>query len=262
VKVTTIMFFMLTTLLSVSAAFAQQSGSGASTTDTDPYGWKVNWVPFYLWMSGLNGNVGVRGHMAPVDASFSDVFDKLNIGYMTALDVRYDRVGVLTDLVYIDLGADKAFPNINAFTGAHADVKQFFVDPELYARLFANDRGSVDALAGFRYWHLRNKLRLDPGTLPGFSGDGSQNFVDPVLGARFRLNLQKGWFATLKGDVGGFGAGSELSWQIYSGVGKEFKQKYSLLLAYRRLDVDYRNNGFLFDTKMNGVMLGFAIRLK
>jgi hypothetical protein len=33
-------------------------------------------------------------------------------------------------------------------------------------------------------------------------------------------------------------------------------------LAYRRLDVDYRNNGFLFDTKMNGVMLGFAIRLK
>jgi hypothetical protein len=120
----------------------------------------------------------------------------------------------------------------------------------------------VDALAGFRYWHLRNKLRLDPGTLPGFSSDGSQNFVDPVLGARFRLNLQKGWFATLKGDVGGFGAGSELSWQIYSGVGKEFKQKYSLVLAYRRLDVDYRNNGFLFDTKMNGVMLGFAIRLK
>jgi len=74
--------------------------------------------------------------------------------------------------------------------------------------------------------------------------------------------LKKGWFATLKGDVGGFGAGSELSWQIYSGVGKEFKQKYSLLLAYRRLDVDYRNSGFVFDTKMNGVMLGFAVRLK
>jgi hypothetical protein len=213
-------------------------------------------------MSGLNGNVGVRGRVAPVDASFSDVFNKLNIGYMTALDVRYDRVGVLTDLVYIDLGADKSFPNTNAFTGAHADAKQFFVDPELYARLFANDRGSVDVLAGFRYWHLHNSLRLDPGVLPGFSGDDSQNFVDPVLGARFRLNLKKGWFATLKGDVGGFGAGSDLSWQIYSGLGKEFKQKYSLLLAYRRLDVDYRNSGFVFDTKMNGVMLGFAIRLK
>lgn len=240
-------------------AAAQQSGS---TTDTDPYGWKVNWVPFYLWMSGFNGNVGVRGHVAPVDASFSDVFDKLNIGYMTALDVRYDRVGVLTDLVYIDLGADKAFPDINVFTGSHADVKQFFVDPELYARLFANNRGSVDALAGFRYWHLHNELRLDSGILPGFSGDESQDFVDPVLGARFRLNMKKGWFATLKADVGGFGAGSEFSWQIYSGIGKEFKQKYSLLLAYRRLDVDYRNSGFVFDTKMNGVMLGFAVRLK
>jgi len=46
-------------------------------------GWKVNWVPFYLWMSGFNGNFGVRGHVTLVDASFSDVFDKLNIGYMT-----------------------------------------------------------------------------------------------------------------------------------------------------------------------------------
>jgi hypothetical protein len=78
-QVTRITFLMLTALLSVSAA-AQQSGS---TTDTDPYGWKVNWVPFYLWMSGFNGNFGVRGHVTLVDASFSDVFDKLNIGYMT-----------------------------------------------------------------------------------------------------------------------------------------------------------------------------------
>ena len=90
----------------------------------------------------------------------------------------------------------------------------------------------------------------------------SQDWVDPLLGARFRVNFNKGWSATLKGDAGGFGAGSQVTWQIYTGVGKEFKQKYSLILAYRRLDVDYRSGGFRFDTAMSGAMLGFGIRFK
>jgi len=51
------------------------------------------------------------------------------------------------------------------------------------------------------------------------------------MGARFRLNLKKGWFVNLKGDAGGFGAGSRVTWQIYTGIGKEIKSKYSLLLG-------------------------------
>jgi hypothetical protein len=86
--------------------------------------------------------------------------------------------------------------------------------------------------------------------------------VDPVLGARFRLNLAKGFFAQLKGDAGGFGVGSQLTWQIYSGLGKEFKQKYSVQLGYRYLNVDYRNGGFLYDTDMSGLIAGFGIRFK
>jgi hypothetical protein len=46
------------------------------------------------------------------------------------------------------------------------------------------------------------------------------------------------------------------------GVGKEFTQKYSAILAYRRLDVHYRSGGFLFDTSMNGLLLGFGIRFE
>jgi hypothetical protein len=42
-----------------------------------------------------------------------------------------------------------------------------------------------------------------------------------MLGARFRLNLNKGSFVSLKGDPGGFGAGSQLTSQVYTGVGKQ-----------------------------------------
>jgi len=38
----------------------------------------------------------------------------------------------------------------------------------------------------------------------------------------------------------------------------EFNQRCSLFLGYRHLDVDYWDGGFLFDTGMNGTLLGFS----
>ena len=35
-----------------------------------------------------------------------------------------------------------------------------------------------------------------------------------------------------------------------------------MLLGYRRLFVDYKNGGFLYDVHMSGLQAGFAIRLK
>ena len=83
-----------------------------------------------------------------------------------------------------------------------------------------------------------------------------------MLGARFRLNLNKGFFTNLSGDAGGFGVGSQLTYQIYAGFGKEFKKKFSALLGYRYLFVDYKSGGFLYDVHMQGLQAGFNIRLK
>jgi hypothetical protein len=216
-----------------------------------------------LWLGAVDGNLGVIGKTIPVSASFSDVFEKLNIGYMTALDVRKNKVGVLTDFAYLDLSSDEISTPFGAlYSSAQTDSQMYILDPEIYGRVFESAKFSVDALGGIRYWHLRSNLDLRPGLLPAFHASDSRDWVDPVLGARFRANLKKGWFATLKGDAGGFGAGSQVTWQIYTGVGKEFKQRYSLFLAYRRLSVDYRDGGFVYDTNMNGTLLGFAIKFK
>lgn len=225
--------------------------------------WHIIWAPAYLWLSGVNGNLGVRGKTIPIDASFSDVFDKLNIGYMTAADVRKGRLGLLTDFQYVDLSSDEiSTPFGRLYSSAHTDSQMYILDPEIYGRVVDNPKGSVDALVGIRYWHLRSNLDLRPGFLPAFHASDSRDWVDPVMGARFRLNLKRGWFVMLKGDGGGFGAGSQVTWQIYTGGGKEFRQRYSMFLGYRRLSVDYRDGGFIYDTNTNGVLLGFAIRFK
>jgi hypothetical protein len=191
------------------------------------------------------------------------VLKQLNIGLMTNLDVRRKRIGLATDLIFMSLSSDqKTTPIGNAFSGFTANAKDVIVQPEAYGRVLESDRGSIDALGGVRFWRLDNSLSLLQGTLPPTNVGQTQSWVDPTIGARFRLNLPKGCFANLKGDAGGFGAGSELSWQVYAGVGKEFKKKYSALLGYRYLFVDYKNGGFLYDVHMSGLIVGFGIHFK
>jgi hypothetical protein len=225
--------------------------------------WHVGWVP-YLWFSGLHGNVGAAGYVVPANVSIGDVLSNLNIGLMSVLDVRRKRIGLLTDLLFISLSTNQKTTPVQggAYSGFTANSTTFFVAPEVYYRLLDKDRFSVDAIAGARVWHLDNSINLVPGTLAAASVGQTQFWVDPIVGARFRVNLAKGWYANLIGDAGGFGAGSQLTWEVYSGVGKEFKQKFSLLLGYRYLYVDYTNGGFLYDTHMSGLLAGFAVRFK
>jgi hypothetical protein len=262
-------FVMLLCLTFGATGFCQNdrdlsASESASPSDPASQGdWHINWVPGYLWFSGLSGNLGVAGKTIPVSASFSDVFDKLDIGWMTALDVRRKRVGLLTDFQFLHLSSDEiSTPFGVLYSSAHTDAQQYILDPEIYGRAYESPKLFVDGFAGIRYWHLRSNLDLRPGVLPAFNVSASQNWVDPVVGARFRVNLRKGLFVMLKGDAGGFDAGSQVTWQIYTGVGKEFKQRYSLFLGYRHLSVDYRNGGFIYDMGMSGTLLGFGIRFK
>ena len=253
-------------LVYVVTAFSQNGQTTSTPQTVSPASqrdWHITWVPAYLWLTGVNGNLGFLGKTIPIDAPFSDVFDKLNIGYMTAFDIRRKRLGVLTDFQYVDLSSDEiSTPFGKFYSSAHTDAQQYILDPEIYSRAIDTPRVSVDVLAGIRYWHLRMNLGLRPGLLPAFNGSDSRDWVDPVMGARFHVNLKKGWFAMLKGDAGGFGAGSQQTWQIYTGGGKEFKQRVSLFLGYRRLSVNYRDGGFIYDVNMNGMLLGCGIKFK
>jgi hypothetical protein len=211
-------------------------------------------------LSGLQGNIGVRRLVLPVNVSFSDVFDNLNIGYMGAVDLRKRRLGMLTDVAYAKVTTQEQSTPFGAlYSTARSRSKMFFVDPEFYGRLVDTREFSVDAFAGVRVWRLDNGLDFRAGLLPALSVDDTQSWADPLLGGRFRVNLRKGIFATLKGDAA---IGPNEEWQIYTGVGKTIKKKYNLILAYRRLDVHYRNSTFLYDTSMNGILLGMTIQMR
>ena len=72
------------------------------------------------------------------------------------------------------------------------------------------------------------------------------DWVDPVVGARVRHQIAPGRELRLEGDIGGFGAGSEFSWQavgVYSFHTTCLGVPLHADIGYRALAVDYSENG-------------------
>lgn len=83
-----------------------------------------------------------------------------------------------------------------------------------------------------------------------------------MLGGRFRLNLDKGWFRKPERRCRRIWIGSQQTYQTIVTIGKECKKKYSLLVGYRYFAVDYKNGGFLYNVHMNGPVVGFNLHYK
>lgn len=94
---------------------------------------------------------------------------------------------------------------------------------------------------------------------------GSVNWVDPVVGARFRHNFTPGLNLVVSGDVGGFDVGSKFSWQALAALDYAFyKTKYvtwSGVVGYKALNVDYSQGSGLTHYEYDMTMYGpiFAI---
>jgi hypothetical protein len=75
---------------------------------------------------------------------------------------------------------------------------------------------------------------------------GDLEWVDPFVGSRIRHDFGENKNVTLEGDVGGFGAGSEFSWQVVGTYGFDvnvFGSTMHSVVGYRALAVDYSESG-------------------
>ena len=65
-------------------------------------------------------------------------------------------------------------------------------------------------------------------------------------------------------EVGRFGAGSELTWQVFPDQSVNLTQKVSLDFGYRWLDPDYAtgegSDQFRYDVLTQGPVIGFGFR--
>jgi pyruvate/2-oxoglutarate dehydrogenase complex dihydrolipoamide acyltransferase (E2) component len=119
--------------------------------------------------------------------------------------------------------------------------------------------GGLRPIVEFMTWNFAiTTLDFDGAGAPGLSVDGSDSWLDPVIGLRGRYDLSDRWFVTGWAQAGGFGAGSDSMGDVFGAFGYRFSDRTSGVVGYRWLSVDRETDDFLYDITMDGIMAGVS----
>ena len=243
----------------------QATARGDFVTDD----WRFQVSP-WLWALSIGGNTTVRGVTTDVDIGFRDILDQLNVGLFLEAEARKSRLGIYANLIFADLGTDADVGTLNI----EVDSNVLMVGAGLAYRVgpwaLGDDSGAkqpvlvIDPFVGFRYTDLDVDLDIAGG--PDVSA--GQDWVDPILGARAILQIDRDWRVTVLGDVGGFGVGSDFTWQAAGLVGYSFglfaENDTTAAVGYRALGQDFDagrgSRRFDWDVVYQGPIASLAVR--
>lgn len=226
-------------------------------TDADAEERWTRLVKPYVFATGVEGRAGGERGTSDIEADFDDILDSLDIGGIVALElVPPDSPWrILVDLIFARLEEDGTAPG-PLQSDVDATVDQLIV--ELVAAYEILDEGRLDLLGGVRYWDLSVELDAD---LPGGtrSLDRDVDWLDPLVGVRSRLPLDERVDLLLRADVGGFGVGSDFTYNLGAAVGWAVSERTEIVVGYRYLDVDY-DDDILYDVALSGPIAGCIFR--
>jgi hypothetical protein len=236
------------------SAASQDSGRGKSE-------WKFLVEP-YVMFPNLKGTTGVGALPdAQLDADPGEIFSHFKIGAILYFEMAKDKWAFTSDMIYLNLDEDaKAGTLINS---GNVNVKQFSWELGAVNTLLP----WLEAGVGGRVNSLKTSLDLVTKNIGGgttaHSKSMTQTWFDPIIIARVKSATDKKFSYQLRCDIGGFGIGSDLAWQVQVYAGYRFSKLFQANAGYKIISVDYTKGSgedrFLFDVDTFGpvVRLGF-----
>jgi len=225
------------------------SGAGTPAAAQAPSDkWDVTVAPYFMGAS-MSGTTAVRGREVDLEMSASDIFSNLQFGAMGLVVARKGKWGLGGDAIWMALGTTVRNTNVDFNQGAFA----FYGLRRLGA--------AADLTAGMRVNTLQGQLKSN--TL-GFDVSQDKTWVDPLVGLILHSSGEHRVHLQVYTEIGGFGLGSDFTWQVFPTVGFKFTDRFSLEVGYRWLDIDYStgdgNELFAYDVLAQGPIGGLAFR--
>jgi hypothetical protein len=84
-------------------------------------------------------------------------------------------------------------------------------------------------------------------------------WFDPYVGLRTRYNFNKTYYTAVRGEIGGFGVGADLMWEVEGVVGINLTRSIFTEIGYRALGGNFEENDFRFETVMHGPQITTGI---
>ncbi len=242
-----------------------QGGTAQAASSGDNQ-WHLSVSP-YLWLPWAHGTIGAFGNDLGYSVTPSDLLSHFRFGLLGTVEARRNRILTTVDMMYMRLGDNKALPALPPpliATSANFTANLFILTPKVGFRLINQKAIKADFLTGIRYWYFGENLNFSPSTL-NLTFSKSQNWVDPLVGGRIEMAITPKTVFTVAGDVGGWGTGSQIEYQVVGILGYKLKPNLTLQGGYRYLYFDYEKGGAASATVKNalsGILLGATLNLK
>jgi hypothetical protein len=129
---------------------------------------------------------------------------------------------------------------------------------ELVARGVAR-RDAVDMVVNEAKAQIANQLavRLNKSLSQTLSRD--DYWFDPYVGLRARYNFNKTYYTAVRGEIGGFGVGADLMWEVETVVGINLTRCIFTEIGYRALGANFEDRDFRFDVVTHGPQITTGI---
>jgi hypothetical protein len=273
-------------LLSAAALADGEPRRALPTPAVSP--WVFEATP-YGWTPWVSGDAVIKGRSFEVQETPIQVLQSLDFAYMGYMQAKNGPLTLFNDTIYADLGQSNDLvrsrtfsPHVSGTLGIadSSQYKYWTVEAGGMYEVMHPDRDSVlEVLAGGRYWNQQLDVNVDLARTANLDGliisgtraiarSGTQQWIDPFIGARLRYYPGAGQEITLRGDIGGFGVGSQFTWQALATYNWFLCTHGSLTLdgylGWRALSVDYETGAgtsrYEFDVLQQGPVVGITGR--
>ena len=223
--------------------------TSASAEKASGKSWQWRLAPLYLWAVSIDGDQTIGRATVPLKLEFGDIFDNLEAVFTANFEGMYNnRWGFLFDFSYIDIKGTQG-PVTVKFKNTLTEVDGLY-------RVISGEH-NVDLLAGLRYTGQETSVEPTPIKV-------SPDWYDPVIGGRWWWSFADKWSLVVRGDIGGFGVGSDFTWQALGLVDWQPFKNVSFVGGYRGLYQDYSEGSgatlFKYKATLHGPLLGFNIK--
>ena len=230
--------------LALFAANANAQSSDATQWSITPYIWATNTsLDFKLNGSPVGG----------ADLSFGDLLDVVETAFQIHVEGGKGNWSGFVDFTLIKTSDVEALPIVEI----DIDSEQVVLDAA--AAYWPGGVGSpLNLYGGVRYSEFDDRYRFSVGGTPSGETRSTRDYLDALLGIRYRFDLRDRWGLLTRGDVS-FGD-SEGTWQVevlfaYT-VGK--RQQNRILFGYRYKEAEFKDGALTTEFTYKGPIAAFA----
>jgi len=238
---------------------AASSLAAAQSTASSGSGWEFAVTP-YLWASGAKAQIETpQGENLKVDESFIDILGDLKFAMMGAFEAKHGRFVSVQDLMYLSLGSSADGHIGPVPIDADVDEKLLTTTHLFGYRVVDNGPMFVDLFAGGRITTIKVDVDIS-GPFQTIHRDSKKTEFGPVIASRVRAPLGGKWGVAVYGDLGGFGVGADLSWQLLGTIQYDLSDRWRLAAGWRHFYAKQSKDDFDVHLKLDGPILGATYR--